>query len=162
MRPMLSVSLPRRADDSVSSSTNMNVCITCKGQKTQSCDACKGRGRRGGILGLFARRCAACAGDGTVLCSKCLGTGEAVDAKLRSDILTTIDATMSANRGGNYAALGAVVLEARLRVRSLPELDRLRYMQALNDVWDNIDYSSTERAGAIQTFVMLMRDALED
>lgn len=140
----------------------MDNCTKCNGQKSESCSACDGRGKQGGFLGLFRKPCESCRGSGTVACSKCLGTGEAADPKIKKQILATIETTISANDAANFSVLGRVVLQARQEVRQMSATDRLRYHVALNEVWKNIDYSDSHRAGAFRAFVKQMESVLKD
>ena len=50
-------------------------CLLCNSTGKVECEACRGKGKVGGFLGLGARLCALCEGNGSTTCADCNGSG---------------------------------------------------------------------------------------
>ena len=51
-------------------------CLMCNGTGKAECEACRGKGKVGGFLGMGGRKCPVCEGAINVRCSVCNGTGK--------------------------------------------------------------------------------------
>lgn len=96
-------------------------CVVCGGTGTRTCEACAGKGRIGGFLGIGASFCDECAGEGKVLCRDCVATpleaetddGETITA-LRvalhsNDDSQRTDALAALQESGSSAAIELLV-----------------------------------------------------
>ena len=100
-------------------------------------------------------------------CTGCLGTGEAVDPKIKQELLELLEhmklGSVAVEAGRlDSSVLMALHFHARSQMKGLKGLDRLRYIAALNEINHSINYSSAESGGGMFVEVAMLRRFLQE